>query len=94
VTYIIKVVKGDLVADSDSILSRWKDHLCQLLDIHGVTYVRQTEIHTAEPVVPEASAFKGEMAIERLQRYKSPGIDQTPAELIQAECKEVCSDII
>lgn len=36
--------------------------------------VRQTEIHTAEPLVPEPSALEFEMAIEKLKRYKSPGI--------------------
>jgi hypothetical protein len=34
--------------------------------------------------VPELSAFEVEMAIEKLKRYKSPGIDQIPAELIKA----------
>jgi len=39
---------------------------------------------TAEPLVPQPSSLKVEVAIERLKRYKSLGIDQTPAELIQA----------
>jgi len=46
--------------------------------------IRQTEIHTAEPLVPEPNAFELEMAIEKLKRHKSPGIDQIPAELIKA----------
>jgi hypothetical protein len=33
----------------------------------GVNDVRQTEIHTAEPVVSEASAFVVELAIEKLK---------------------------
>jgi len=36
---------------------------------------RQTEIHTAEPLVPEPSAFDFELAIEKLKSHKSPGID-------------------
>jgi hypothetical protein len=53
------------------------------LNVHGVSDVRQTEIHTAEPLVPEPSAFEVEMAIEKLKkRHKSPGIYQIPAELI------------
>ena len=44
--------------------------------------VRQAEIHTAEPLVSEPSAF--EFAIEKLKSHKSPGIDQIPAELIKA----------
>ena len=45
---------------------------------------RQTKIHTAEPLVPEPSAFEFELAIEKLKNYKSPGIDQMPAELIKS----------
>jgi hypothetical protein len=52
--------------------------------VHGGNDVRQTEIHTAEPLVPEPSSSEVEIAIGKLKRYKSPGIDQIPAELIQA----------
>jgi hypothetical protein len=55
-------------------LARWKNHFSQLLNIHGVNDVRQTEVHTAEPLVPEPSAFEFEMAIGKLKRHKSPGI--------------------
>jgi hypothetical protein len=57
---IIKDEKGDLVADSHSILERWRNHLSELLNVHGVNDVRQTEIHTAETLVPEPSAFEVE----------------------------------
>ena len=50
----------------------------------GVNDVRQTELHTAEPLVAEPSAFEVEMAIEKLKRCKSPGIDQISAQLIKA----------
>jgi hypothetical protein len=46
--------------------------------------VRQTEIHTAEPFVPELSVSEFEVAIGKLKRYKSPGVDQIPVELIRA----------
>jgi hypothetical protein len=46
--------------------------------------VRQTEIHTAEPFVLEPSVSEVEVAIEKLKSYKSPGVDQIPAELIKA----------
>jgi hypothetical protein len=32
--------------------------------VHGVIVVRQREIHTVEPLVPELSAFMVELAIE------------------------------
>jgi hypothetical protein len=48
---------GDLLASSHSILNGWKNYFCQLLNVPGVNDVRQTEIHTAEPLVPEPSFF-------------------------------------
>jgi len=39
--------------------------------------------YTAEPLVPEPSAFDFELAIEKLKNHKSPGIVQIPAELIK-----------
>ena len=83
-TNIVKDEKGDLVTDSHSILARWRNHFSQLFNVHGFSNVRQTEKHTVEPVVPEWSAFVVEMANEKLKSYKSPGIDQIPAELIKA----------
>jgi hypothetical protein len=74
--------RGDLLAHSHSTLNIWIKHFCQLLDVHGDNGVRQTKIHTAEPLVPEHSAF--EIEIEKLKRYKSPGTDQIPAEFLQA----------
>jgi hypothetical protein len=55
--------------------------------------VRQTEMHTAEPFVPEPSASEVEVAIEKLKRYKSPGVDQSPAKLIQAGGETLRSEI-
>jgi hypothetical protein len=46
--------------------------------------VRQTEMNTAEPFMPEPSASEVEVAIGKLKRYESPGADQIPEELIQA----------
>jgi hypothetical protein len=65
------------------IFNRWKNYFCQLLNVHGVNDVRQTEIHTAEPLVSEPSSVEVEIAIEKLKRYKLPGIDQILAELIE-----------
>ena len=50
-TNIVKDEKGDLVADTHSILARWRNYFSQLLNVHGVNDVRETEIHTAEPYV-------------------------------------------
>jgi hypothetical protein len=61
------------------------------LNVHGVNDVKQTEIHTAEPLVPELSSFEFEIAIEELKTYKSLGIDLILAELIQARGNTLCS---
>jgi hypothetical protein len=62
-------------------MARWSIYFTQILNLHGV---RQAEIHTAEPLVPEPSALEVELSIEKLKSHKSPGIDQIPAELIKA----------
>jgi hypothetical protein len=88
-TRIVKDEKGDLVADSHSIMVRWKNVFSQILNVHGVSDVRQAEIHIAEPLVPEPSALEVELAIEKLKSHKSPGIDQIPAELIKAGGRKI-----
>ena len=72
------------MADSHSVVARWRNYFSQLFIVHGVKDVRQAEIHTAEPLVPEPSAGEVELAIDKLKRHKSPGIDEIPAELIKA----------
>jgi hypothetical protein len=49
-----------------------------------VNYVWQTEIHTAEPVVPEPSAFDVKVAIKKLKRHTSTDYDKIPAEKVKA----------
>ena len=76
--------KGDLVADSRSIVARWRKYFSLLFNVHGFKDVEQVEIPTADPLVPEPSAFEVELAINKLKNHKSPGIDAIPAELIKA----------
>jgi len=80
-TIIVKDERGDLVAESHSIMARCRNYFSQLLNVPGVNDVRQAVIHTAEQLVREPSAFEFEVAIEKLKSHKSPGIDQIPAEL-------------
>jgi len=79
----------DLVADSSIIVARWRKYISQLLNVREVNIVRKTEIHTAEPLVPEPSAFEVELAIEKLKSHKSPGINQIPEELIKAGGRKI-----
>jgi hypothetical protein len=80
----VKDENGDLLADSHNILSRWNNYFSQLLNVHKISDVRQIEVRTAEPLVPGTSRLEVEIAIATLKKYKSPGSDQIPAELIQA----------
>ena len=56
------------------------EQFSQLLNVCGVKDVKESEIQTAEPQVPESSAFEVEREIEKLKRHKSPGTDKIPAE--------------
>jgi len=43
--------------------------------------------------VPESSAFEFELAVEKLKRHKSQGVDKIPAELIKAWGRTIPSEI-
>jgi hypothetical protein len=85
--------RGDLLADPHKILNWWKNYFCQLLNVYGAGGVRQTEMHTTEPFVPKPSVSEVEVAVGKLKSYKSPGVDQIPAELIQAGRETFRSEI-
>jgi hypothetical protein len=70
----------------------WKNFFNQVLNVHGVHDVRQMDIHTAEPLVPEPRLFEVEIAIENLKSYKSPGTGQIPAQLFKAGGETLCSE--
>jgi hypothetical protein len=80
----VKDENGDLLAYSHNILNRRKNYFSQLLNVLNVRDVRQIEVHAAEPLVPGPSRLEVEIAIAKLKKYKLPGSDQIPAELIQA----------
>jgi hypothetical protein len=88
---LVKDEIGNLFADSNNILNRWKNYYSHLLNVHSVSDVRQ--IHTAEPLVPGPSHLEVEIAIAKLKKYKLPGSDQILAELIQAGGKTLLSAI-
>jgi hypothetical protein len=58
----------------------------------GVSEVKQMDIHTAEPLIPEPSPFEFETATGELKRHKLPCIHQIPPEMIQAG-ETLCSEI-
>jgi hypothetical protein len=72
---LVKDERGNLLVDPHKILNRRKNYFCQLLNVLGMGGVRQTEMHTAEPFVPEPNVSKVEVAVGKLKMYKSPGVD-------------------
>jgi hypothetical protein len=92
-TNFIKDERGELLVDPHKMLNRYKNYFCQLLNVHVAIGVRQTEMHTAEPFLPQPSASEVEAAIGKMKRYKSPGVDQIPAELIQGGGETLRSEI-
>jgi hypothetical protein len=48
------------------------------LNVRNISDVRQIEVHTAEPLVPDPSCLEVEIAIAKLKKYKSPSSDQIP----------------
>jgi hypothetical protein len=61
-------------------MARWRNYFSQILNVHGVSDVRQAEIHTTEPLVPEPSALEVKLVIEKLKSHKLPASDQIRAE--------------
>jgi hypothetical protein len=55
-----------LLADSHTILNRWKNRFSQLLNVYNVSDIRQLEIHTGEPLVPDPSPFEDDIAIVKM----------------------------
>ena len=82
-----------MAADSRSILARWRNYFFELLNVHGVNVTKHRDIHTAEPLVPEPSAFEVDLAIEKLKSHKSPNIDQNSAKLIKAGSRTIRYEI-
>jgi hypothetical protein len=57
---LLKDENGDLLADFNNILNKWKNYFSQLMNVHKVSDVRQIEVHTAEPLVPGPSHLEVE----------------------------------
>jgi hypothetical protein len=63
------------------------------LNVRRVSDVGQKEKDAVEALVCDPSPFEVKIAIGKLKKYKSPIIDQVPAELIQAGGETLRSEI-
>jgi hypothetical protein len=80
---LVKDERGDLLGGPHKIFNTWKNYFSQVLNVYGAGGVRQTEMHIDEPFLPQPSASEVEASTVKLKTYKSPGVDQIPAKLIQ-----------
>jgi hypothetical protein len=85
-TNIVKDENGDQTTAYYSVLHTWRNHFPQLLKVGGVNDVMKIEIHKAELLVPELSAFESEIANEKI---KITRIYLIPAEPIKAVHKTI-----
>ena len=69
--YVIKKHDGSIVADTTSMLSRWKQFFSNLLNVNHITSHGGSEVDTAEPDISEPSLIEVEHAIEKLKRSRS-----------------------
>ena len=77
---------------SNRILARCRFHFSQFFIVNEVSSVRQAEIHTAEPILNEPSAFEVGIIILNLKRHKSQVTVPMPAELIKAGGTKIRSE--
>jgi hypothetical protein len=56
--------------------------------------IRKINVNSVEPPVPDPSPYEAIITIGKLKRYKSPGSDQNPTELIHAREMRSINSII
>lgn len=59
--------------------------------MRGVNDIRQTEIHRAQPLVTEPTAFQFELDIDKLKRHKLPGVDRISTKWHKPRCRIILS---
>jgi hypothetical protein len=57
--------RASLLADPHKVLNRWKNYFCQLLNVQGADSVRQTEMQTAKPFLPQPMSVKMRLQLGR-----------------------------
>jgi hypothetical protein len=62
-TILVNDENSELLADSHNNFNIRQNYFSQLLNVHTFNHVRQMEIQTAEPLIPEPSTSEVETAI-------------------------------
>jgi hypothetical protein len=60
----VKDENGALLADSHNVLNKWKDYVCQLLNVHRVSDISPIEIHTTEPLIPDLVLLRTKLLLQ------------------------------
>jgi len=66
-TNTVKDEEVHLFTDVLIILVRWRKHFSHLLNVYKVNDISQIDVHTAEPLVHDPSAYEFGLAIEKLK---------------------------
>jgi hypothetical protein len=90
---LVKDENSDFLAYSHNNLNRWKNYFSQLSNVHRMSEVNHTEVHTSEPLVTDPSSLEVEIEIANLKSYKSSGNDQISTEPIKTGGETLRSEI-
>ena len=67
---VIKNQNEEMLADSNSILNRWKDYYSQLLNVQKNNDVEEIEIQTAEPLIPNPTLLEVGICNRKIEKVQ------------------------
>jgi hypothetical protein len=65
---LVKDENGNLLADANNTVNRWKGYFSEFLNVHNASDVRQKEIHVAEQLVSGPSHLEVEIANAKMKK--------------------------
>jgi len=78
----------------ESVWNRWRNNFCQLLHVHGDNFVVWAEVCVDEPLENiSLMPVVLEIAVVKLNWYKSPVIDQILMAVMQVQHESFCCEI-
>jgi hypothetical protein len=70
--------------------NRWKNYFSQLMNVSSISDVKQIEIHTAEPSVPDPSHFEIKITIAKLKYINHQVVIKFQKSWFKQEVKHYC----